>query len=916
MNVFGTEAGKNPTHLSMAHPVPPRKPLWASSVPNVCNLTPRQAAPRTLSSPRWLVFLASFITALFAPPALAQAEPIDPPELAPSVTDLLSQTYLKPDELRAIRLDHGAWTDGDLTTPAEHAKTALTTFALNDASLADAATPAIDRAEALQLRGDPAAALVLLADDQSARALHIRVAAFIDLGRFADVAPLAPQVSAIIKDATRPAADTAEAVRAMLLIARVLGPDHADVVGYQGMLDALAAARDTRDRLSWRTFLAEAILLHEKGRYSDAGAALDSAMSLNPKAAENWALFGEILVGGLEFPKAEGVAARLDVLSGGNSPDAAMIRARVQLRQTEGDAALAALAPALAAFPNHRGLRAAEAAAAAGSFSFDLCKAKLDGFDTLAPGSPDAYLAAGKAMAEARQYAEAADYLRVASQRAPNWVDPVVELGLSELQAGHNDASLEALETATKLDPYNVRADNSLTLLRELAGYATIESPHFIIRYKPGIDEVLAKEMPGPLERSYARVTGNGPGGIDHAPAHKTVVELYPDHRWFGVRITGMPALHTIAAATGPVIAMEAPRDGPNHLTGPYDWARVVQHEFTHTVTLSRTRNRLPHWFTEAGAVYLEDSPRDYNTVQLLTRSFDTDTLLDFDNINIAFARPNRPSDRGLAYAEGAFMYQYIIERFGARTPLELMDLYAKGVREQPAFEKILGVTRDQFYADFKAWGHAQLVSWGMLPSDAAPDILTLLAAERTADPSTPDEPTPALLAKWLEAHPTNPFVLEQVLQGALQARAAASKLLSPEAIDLAERYAKARPVDPLPHRLLAAHYLANDTPAAAIPHLEYLDAREQHSGAYAVELAKQYLAAGDTTKAAEKTARATTIAPYDPALREFAATAYLRLKDLDSAARQIEALVMLEPDRPRNKERLEAIKKMIASRR
>ena len=864
----------------------------------------------------WRVRLALLMAAFFAFPAFAQTKPIEPPDLAPSVKDLLSQSFLKPEELRAIRLEHGVWTDDDLKAPEARATAALTTLALSDASLSDPGTPAIDRAAALQLRGDPAGALALLAADESARALHIRVAALIDLGKFADIAPLAPKVSAIIKDSSRPASDTAQAVRAMLLIAHVLGPDHADVVGYQGMLDALALARDTRDRLSWQTFLAEALLLHEKGRYQDAGAALDSAMSLNPRAAESWSLFGQILVDGLEFPKAEAVAARLDVLAGGVSPDGAIIRSRVQLRQTEGEAALAALAPALAAFPTHRGLCAAEAAAAAGSFNFDLCKTKLDAFDALAPGSPEAYLAAGKAMAESRQYAEAADYLRVASTRAPNWVDPVVELGLSELQAGHNDASLAALETATKLDPYNVRADNSLTLLRELATYATIESPHFIIRYKPGIDEVLAKEMPGPLERSYARVTGNGPGGIDHRPAHKTVVELYPDHRWFGVRITGMPALHTIAAATGPVIAMEAPRDGRNHLTGPYDWARVVQHEFTHTVTLSRTRNRLPHWFTEASAVYLEDSPRDYNTVQLLTRSFDTDTLLDFDTINIAFARPKRPTDRGLAYAQGHFMYQYIIERFGPRKPLELMDLYATGVREQPAFEQVLGVTRDQFYTDFKAWGHDQLVSWGMLPSDGAPNIPALLAAERKADPNTPGEPTPQLLAKWLAANPANPFVLEQVLQGSLQAREGDTRTLTPEQIDLCERYAKARPVDPLPHRLLAAHYLASDTPAAAIPHLEYLDAREQHSAAYAVELAKQYLAEGDTTKAAEKTARATTIAPYDPSIREFAATTCLRLKDLAGAERHIEALVLLEPDRPRNKERLEAIRKMIAARR
>ncbi|MBI1190579.1 MAG: hypothetical protein GC200_07890 [Tepidisphaera sp.] len=851
-----------------------------------------------------------------APAARGQTEPLEPPDVAPSVTDLLSQAFLKADEQRALRIDHGIWTDADLTTPAEHARAALTTGALGDVSLTDPATPAIDRAEAMELRGEPAKALELLGEDTSARALHIRAAALTDLGRFDDVAALAPAASAIIKDSSVPAADTAHAVRAMLLITHVLGADDAKVVGYQGMLDALAAARDTRDRLSWQVFLAEALLLHEKGRYQDAGAALDTAISLNPRAAESWALFGEVLVDGLEFPKAEGVAARLDVLAGGASPAGAIVRARVQLRQTEGEAALAALAPALKEYPNHRGLRAMEIAATAASFDFDLCKARLDAFDAIAPKSPQAYLAAGKAMAEARQYDEAAAYLRTAAERAPNWSDPVVELGLSELQAGHNDASLAALEKATKFDPYNVRADNSLTLLKELATYATVESPHFVIRYKPGVDEVLAKEMPEPLERSYARVTGNGPGGIDHQPSHKTVVELYPDHRWFGVRITGMPALHTIAAATGPVIAMEAPRDGPNHLTGPYDWARVVQHEFTHTVTLSRTRNRLPHWFTEASAVYLEDAPRDYNTVQLLTRTFDTDTLLDFENINIAFARPKRPTDRGLAYAQGHFMYQYIIEHFGAKKPLELMDLYAKGVREEAAFQQVLGVSREKFFEDFKAWGRDQLVSWGMLASDASPDINTLMAAERKTDAKAPEEPTPALLEKWLAAHPADPFVLEQVLQEKLKGRAAGDKALSPEVMELAERYAKARPVDPLPHRILAAHYLASDTPALAIPHLEYLDAREQHSAAYAVELARQYLAAGDVTKAMEKTARATTIAPYDPATREFAATTYLRLKDYADAERNIAAMVVLEPDRPRNKERLEAIRKLMAGQR
>jgi hypothetical protein len=93
------------------------------------------------------------------------------------------------------------------------------------------------------------------------------------------------------------------------------------------------------------------------------------------------------------------------------------------------------------------------------------------------------------------------------------------------------------------------------------------------------------------------------------------VIEVMPDHERFAVRITGMPFVHTIAACTGPVIAMEVPREGPpsKHM-GLFDWPRVIQHEYTHTITLGQTRNRIPHWLTEAAAVSMEPAPRSYDT--------------------------------------------------------------------------------------------------------------------------------------------------------------------------------------------------------------------------------------------------------------------------------------------------------------
>lgn len=841
-----------------------------------------------------------------ADPETSKAFPA--PDVAEAVTTLLSQAYLTDAERASLRIEHGIWTDDDLTDPVLRARSSLARGAFWDASLRDAAATPEDRAEAMLLAGDPAAAIELLRDAATLRSVRLRGEALIDLGRVREAEDALRAVVAALPASTD-ADEVAEGVRGLVLLARLVGADAKGGMGYQAMLTVLGKARTDMNRLSWRANLAEALLLYEKDRYADTGKALEATLTLNPKSAQAWALLGQAAVDGFDFPRAEAIAARLDELSGEpGSPDAALIRAFVRLRQGEGEAAEAFLTPILERFPEHRRALAMHAAAAAARFDFAAADERLARIEALAPRSPAGYLAVGKAMAGARQYDEASRYLRTAVERAPDWAEPVVELGLSEMQAGKNSEALSVLEAAVALDRYNVRADNSLKLLRELAGYAVLESDHFIVRHKPGQDEVVAREMLPVLERIFARVTGDGRGGIDHVPPGKTVVELYPDHHWFSVRITGMPRLHTIAAATGPVIAMEAPREGPGHKAGPYDWARVVQHEYTHTVTLSRTKNRLPHWFTEAGAVLLEDAPRDWNTVQLLARAYETDSLFDFDEINAAFVRPRKQTDRGQAYAQGHWWYEYILERWGNKAPLDLMDLYASGVREEAAFQRVLGLSRDQFAQDFRVWADEQLEAWGMRPSPQTPDVPMLLEAERAKGGDAPDEPTPELTAAWLSAHPDNPFVLDLAVR-AIDARGG---IADEGEAALCERYAKARPVDARPRKLLAVWAIARGNDALAVANLEWLDAREQNSTGYAVELARRYAANADMSRAQSKAARAVQIAPYDATIREFAATIALRAKDPVTAERHIEALTVLEPDREVHRQRLAAVRKML----
>ncbi|MGQ0629377.1 MAG: hypothetical protein ACT4PL_14925, partial [Phycisphaerales bacterium] len=110
--------------------------------------------------------------------------------------------------------------------------------------------------------------------------------------------------------------------------------------------------------------------------------------------------------------------------------------------------------------------------------------------------------------------------------------------------------------------------------------------------------------------------------------------------------------------------------------------------------------------------------------------------------------------------------------------------------------------------------------------------------------------------------------------------------------------------------------------PQGAIPHLEYLDAREDRLPTYAGQLANLYAQGGDLARARAMAERATRIAPYDARYRELAAGMALRSApegpgaDLRTARRHIVVLTQLEPDRPVHVRRLEAVDARLAEER
>lgn len=648
----------------------------------------------------------------------------------------------------------------------------------------------------------------------------------------------------------------------------------------------------------------------------EAVGAAREALALNPRSSAAWEVLGEVALMGFDFDGAERAAAAMCDAAAAIDPaqpclGAARLRAESACCRFDSAAALDALAAARVAAPQWMEGLALEAAAKALTYDFDAMRAALAAADALAPGSGSAWMVVGRFLSLGRQYREAADVLAEAARREPAWSAPRNELGLLEMQAGRDREALDALTEAQRLDPYDKRVRFSKMLVEEMMGWRVWESEHFRVRCKPGVDEVLAEDMPAQLEAMHAEVTKR----FDHVPKERTTIELMPDHRHFGVRITGMPQIHTVAASTGPVIALEPPREGgTGGSIGRFDWLDTLRHEFVHTVTLDRTANRIPHWFTEAVAVDTERRERDWPTYELLARTLQQDALFDLDEIKWAFVRPKKPSDRSQAYAQGHWMVQFMREAYGQATITQLLDRAARGEREADAFVAVLGISRERFMADFKVWAAAQVDSWGLA---AKPPLTELLKSaqegEAPADGEAAGAPISSeQLEQLLAQHPLHPDLLELAARRAVREADAA---LPESAVELLRRYAQARPLDPWPRRRLAAVAIDAQRWDEARGHLAFLDAREDADPAFALELARIERLRKEPRTALQAAERAARIDPFNAPTRELAAACAVEAGELSAARRHVLALTRIEPTRDQHRRRLERLDALIAER-
>ncbi len=483
------------------------------------------------------------------------------------------------------------------------------------------------------------------------------------------------------------------------------------------------------------------------------------------------------------------------------------------------------------------GLRAALEFISGDESQLDALLAKAD---AIAPRRSDALLLAGSILNNAYQKEAAERVLKEALKRTPWETEARHELGDIYLNDGREAEAQAVLDEAYKSDPYNVKTVNYLRLLEEIAKYQKVETEHYVFYFDGDADPIVAEQIGPYMERVYDDVTRV----FQYKPKQKVLVQVFPNDDEFSVRIAGVPGIENFGVSFGRMLATIAPRRGTKQ--GNFNWARVLKHEFVHTVNLLQTNHRTPRWLTEGLAVWQEGVPFRFKDVpqELYERTMNDD-LFTVRGLANAFVRPTRPNDGEQAYTQGSYLARYMDATFGTDSIVKLLNAYATSKSDEDAFLAATGKPLEEVEKGWHAWMKVQLKPWGY-DEESTEKVEALIK-----------EGEMAVKARTWE-----------------QARASFDNAyaLQPHNLTVNQR--------------LALVYLQKDTgdPAKAIEHLKFLHILELQNNKIAKQIARLYLRLDDMPNALKWAHEATYVDLYDASAHDLVADAATRLNDNTTA--------------------------------
>ncbi len=582
------------------------------------------------------------------------------------------------------------------------------------------------------------------------------------------------------------------------------------------------AHRDPR----YHVLLARAFAGDDRARTAKAVA---DALAINPRHADALLLRADALVNAEDFAAAEtALAAVLGVDPG--EPRAWAVRAAVAHLRADA---------------------AGEAAARDKAFA-------------RRPDDPQVDHLIGRTLSRFYRFREGAAYQRKALEKDAKYLSAKAQLCLDLLRLGDEVEGWKLAAEVSAIDGYDVVAHNLVSLRDHLANFRTIAADGLLLR----MDEKEA-DLYGPralaVLRRAKRVLGEKYGVALDRPV---TVEVFPRKQDFAVRTFGMPGADGyLGVCFGPVVTVSSPAAQGKD---PANWEAVLWHELCHTITLHKTRNKMPRWLSEGISVYEEslENPGWGHWMTPRFREMTTgDGLTPLSKLSSVFINAKSSVEVQFAYYESALAVEFLVTRYGLDALKATLDDLGAGLPVNEALERRTGAPSAKLDGEFAAF---------------ARDRAKATAPEATWEKlDVPDAADSTAVRAWLEKHPKN-FWGRQRLGAQLvreekwaEAEAALRGLRSlyPEYVGEDNAY-----------ELLAATYRKTGKPTEEAAVLEEWAGRDGAATVAHQRLIELGEAAGDWPAAARNARRWLAVNPLTPAPHRALARAAERLKERDEA--------------------------------
>jgi Tfp pilus assembly protein PilF len=467
--------------------------------------------------------------------------------------------------------------------------------------------------------------------------------------------------------------------------------------------------------------------------------------------------------------------------------DAMVMLARVKLEEALDFAAAQKLATdALAANPKHAGAHAVLAGVALRDGNLERARKEIDAGLSIDPSdlellslrAAERYLtgdAAGFETAKAEvfarnkefsqaygiigefaewehRYADVTGMMKQAVALDPSDAKAWAQLGIMQTRAGDEVAGVASLDTAWRLDHFNVRVHNTLELLYKQwipQQYETAASGSFNIRYP--------KDERAILERYVPRLLGEAWGTMKlhymFAPSTPVAVEMYREQQHFSVRTSGLPNVGIQGVCFGRVVAAMSPG------SEPFNWGNILWHELGHVFAIQLSNSRVPRWFTEGLSEYETMIRRPEWRRELdpeLYRALKQNQLPGTLTMNTAFTHAEGELDVTVAYYAASQMIAFAGERFGFPAITRALQLWGEGRTTPEVMQGAFGLAPAEFDDAFRGWARARLQRYeGQYMFDPHPLSIEDAEARVQASPRDADAHV-AYAVALLRAHKTD----------------------------------------------------------------------------------------------------------------------------------------------------------------